>query len=92
MRKSRYTDEQIIGSIRQDEPVWALRTSAARKASAAPRSTSGERIGEMEASDAKRLRELEAENTRLKKLPPPPPLAEAALDNDALKVAFGVKR
>jgi len=41
----------------------------------------------MEASDAKRLRELEAENTLLKKL-----LAEAALDNEALKVAFGVKR
>jgi hypothetical protein len=67
--------------------AWALRTCAARKASAAPRSTSGERIGGIEASDAKRLRELEAENTRLKKL-----LAEAALDNEALKVAFGVKR
>lgn len=38
-------------------------------------------------SDAKRLRELEAENNRLKKL-----LAEAVLDNEALKVAFGVKR
>ena len=45
------------------------------------------KFGGMEASDAKRLRELEAENARLKKL-----LAEAALDNEALKVAFGVKR
>ena len=36
---------------------------------------------------AKRLRELESENNRLKKL-----LAEAVLDNEALKVAFGVKR
>ena len=45
------------------------------------------KFGGMEASDAKRLRELETENTRLKKL-----LAEAALDNEALKVAFGVKR
>jgi putative transposase len=41
----------------------------------------------MEASDAKRLRELGAENARLKKL-----LAEAALDSEALKVALGVKR
>jgi putative transposase len=41
----------------------------------------------METSDAKRLRDLEAENNRLKKL-----LAEAVLDNEALKVAFGVKR
>jgi len=44
-------------------------------------------FGGMEASDAKRLRELEAENNRLKKL-----LAEAVLDNEVLKVAFGVKR
>ena len=39
--------------------------------------------GEMRA----RLRDLETENNRLKKL-----LAEAVLDNEALKVAFGVKR
>jgi putative transposase len=45
------------------------------------------KFGGMEASDAKRLRELEAENSRLKKL-----LAEAVLDNEALRVAFGVKR
>lgn len=41
----------------------------------------------MEVSDAKRLREREAENARLKKL-----FAEAALDNEPRKVAFGVKR
>lgn len=45
------------------------------------------KFGGMETSDAKRLRDLEAENNRLKKL-----LAEAVLDNEALKVAFGVKR
>ena len=41
----------------------------------------------MEADEAKRLRELEAENNRLKRL-----LAEAHLDIEALKVGFGVKR
>jgi putative transposase len=41
----------------------------------------------MEADEAKRLRELEAENGRLKRL-----LAEAHLDIEALKVGFGVKR
>ena len=41
----------------------------------------------MEASDAKRLRELEAENTTLKKL-----LAEAHLDRDSLKTVLGAKR
>ena len=41
----------------------------------------------MQASEAKRLREIEAENAKLKKL-----LAEAHLDIEALKVGFGVKR
>ena len=43
--------------------------------------------GGMEAEDAKRLKELEQENGRLKRL-----LAEAHLDIEALKVGFGVKR
>lgn len=45
------------------------------------------KFGGMSVSDAKRLRELEAENSRLKKL-----LAESILDAEALKVALGRKR
>lgn len=45
------------------------------------------KFGGMEVSDAKRLKELETENARLKHL-----LAEAILDAEALKVALGVKR
>ncbi len=45
------------------------------------------KVGGMQVEEAKRLRELEAENGRLKKL-----LAEAHLDIEALKVGFGVKR
>jgi putative transposase len=41
----------------------------------------------MEATDARRLRELENENAKLKKL-----LAEAMLDNEALKVVARGKR
>ena len=41
----------------------------------------------MEVPDAKRLKELENENTKLKRL-----LAEAHLDMDALKSVLGVKR
>ena len=41
----------------------------------------------MEVSEAKRLKDLESENSKLKKL-----LAEAHLDIDALKGVFGVKR
>ena len=47
----------------------------------------GGRFGGMEASDARRLRELESENGKLKKL-----LAEALLDNEALKVVARGKR
>jgi len=45
------------------------------------------KFGGMDATDAKRLRELEAENSKLKRL-----LAEAHLDIHALKGVFGVKR
>jgi putative transposase len=45
------------------------------------------RFGGMEASDARRLKELESENSKLKKL-----LAEAMLDNEALKVVARGKR
>jgi putative transposase len=44
-------------------------------------------MGKTMSNEARRLRELEIENTRLKKL-----LAEAHLDVEALKVAFDVKR
>lgn len=45
------------------------------------------KFGGLDSSDARRLRELEAENGKLKKL-----LAEAHLDIHALKGVFGVKR
>lgn len=85
MRKSRYTDEQIIGFIRQADAGVAVADLCRKEGfSSATFYKWPAKFGGMEASDAKRLRELEAENTRLKKL-----LAEAALDNEALKVAFG---
>ena len=88
MRKSRYTDEQVIGFIKQaDAGVNVAELCRKEGFSSATFYKWRAKFGGMEASDAKRLRELEAENARLKKL-----LAEAALDNEALKVAFGVKR
>ena len=88
MRKSRFTEEQIIGFIRQaDAGVNVADLCRKEGFSTATFYKWRAKFGGMEASDAKRLHELEAENTRLKKL-----LAEAALDNEALKVAFGVKR
>ncbi len=45
------------------------------------------KYGGMDAEEAMRLKELEVENARLKKL-----MAEAHLDLESLKIGFGVKR
>ena len=88
MKKKRFTEHQIIGFLKEAEagvPVKEL----CRKHGFSDAAFFGWRakFGGLQVNEAKRLRELEAENAKLKKL-----LAEAHLDNEALKVAFGVKR
>jgi len=88
MKKSRFSEEQIIGFIKEAEagmPVAQL----CRKHGFSDASFYKWRakLGGMDVSEARRLRELEGENGKLKKL-----LAEAHLDIEALKTAFGVKR
>ena len=88
MKKSRFTTEQIIGFIKQADAGMAV-AELCRQHGFSPASFYQWRAkyGGMEAEDAKRLKELEQENGRLKRL-----LAEAHLDIEALKVGFGVKR
>ena len=88
MKKSRFTTEQIIGFIKQAEAGMAV-AELARQHGFSPASFYSWRAtyGGMEGEDAKRLKELETENSRLKRL-----LAEAHLDIEGLKVGFGVKR
>ena len=81
MKKARFTEEQIIGILRENE-VGAATADVCRKhgISSATFYKWKAKYGGLEVSDAKRLRSLEDENRRLKKL-----LAEAMLDNAMLK-------
>jgi putative transposase len=81
MKRSRFTEEQIIGILREQES-GAKTADVCRKhgISGATFYKWKARYGGLEVSEARRLRTLEDENARLKKL-----LAEAMLDNAMLK-------
>jgi putative transposase len=88
MKKSRFTDEQIVGFLKQAESGLAVRELCRKHGfSDATFYKWRGRFGGMEASDTRRLKELEGENSKLKKL-----LAEAMLDIESLKVVARGKR
>ena len=80
MKGKRFTEEQIIAVLNEHE-AGAKVPDLVRKYNVSEQSVYRWRAkyGDMEISEAKRLRELENENSRLKRL-----LAEAMLDNAAL--------
>ncbi|CAG0905976.1 unnamed protein product [Darwinula stevensoni] len=87
MRKSRYTEEQIIGFLKQAEGGMPIAELGRRHGfSDASFYKWRAKFGGMDADEARRLRELEAENGKLKRL-----LAEAHLDIHALKTVLGSK-
>lgn len=85
MRKSRFSEEQIIGMIKEQEA--GLSTSdVCRKHGLSPATfyKLKAKYGGLEVSEARRLRQLEDENGKLKRL-----LAESVLDNAILKDLLG---
>jgi putative transposase len=87
MKRKRFTDEQIIAVLREHES-GAKTADLARKhgISDATLYNWKAKYGGMDVSDAKRLRALEDENRKLKKL-----LAESMLDQAALKELLSKK-
>jgi putative transposase len=88
MKKSRFTDEQIIDFLKQAESGVPVKELCRKHGfSDATFYKWRSRLGGMEIPEARRLKDLEGENTKLKKL-----LAEAMLDIEALKVVARGKR
>ena len=85
MKRSRFSEEQIIGVLKEhQEGMSAVDLCRKHGISDATFYKWRSKYGGMEVSDARKLRALEAENAKLKKL-----LAESVMDVSTLKEMLG---
>jgi len=88
MKKSRFSETQIIGILKQVEAGRQVKDVCREHGiSEATYYQWKSKYGGMEAADIKRLRDLEDENRKLKMM-----VADLSLENRAIKEVFGVKR
>ncbi len=87
MKRSRFTEEQIIGILREQEAGVPVAELCRKHGLSSPTFYKWKaKFGGMDVSEARRLKALEDENAKLKRM-----LADAMLDNVALKDLLGKK-
>jgi putative transposase len=87
VKKKRYTEEQIIGFLREADAGVAVKDLCRKHGfSEASYYLWRSKFGGLDVSDARRLKALEAENAKLKKL-----LAETMLENEVTREALRKK-
>jgi putative transposase len=87
MKRSKFSEQQIVGVLKQAEAGVAVK-DLCRKLGISDQTFYNwkAKYGGLSVSELKRLRELEAENARLKKM-----YADLALENEAIKAVLNRK-